>query len=66
MTKRVAPFRQADLQRALRGAKAAGLKVSRVEIGPENGKIVIITDAETGQPPQSPLEQWKARHVRAS
>lgn len=63
MTKRVAPFRQADLQRALRGAKAAGLKV---EIGPENGKIVIITDAETGQPPQSPLDQWKARHVRAS
>jgi|RhiMethySRZTD1v2_1073278.scaffolds.fasta_scaffold86044_6 hypothetical protein len=66
MTKRVARFRQADLQRALRGAKAAGLKVARVEIGPENGKIVIITDAETGQLPQSSLEQWKARHVRAS
>src|SRR5262245_60637272 len=30
MTKRAAPFRQADLQRALRGAKAAGLTVVRV------------------------------------
>ena len=66
MTKRVTPFRQGDLQRALRGAKAAGLKVARVEIGPENGKIVIITEADTGQPPQSPLEQWKARRVHAS
>jgi hypothetical protein len=66
MTKRIAPFRQADIQRALRGAKAAGLKVARVEIGPESGKIVIITDAETGQPQQSPLDQWKARHVRAT
>ena len=66
MTRRVAPFRQADLKRALCGAKAAGLRVARVEIDPVNGKIVIITDAETGQAPQSPLDQWKARHVRAS
>ena len=66
MTKRVAPFRQADLQRALRGAKAAGLNVARVEIGPENGKIVIVTDVEARRLPENPLDQWKARHVRAS
>jgi hypothetical protein len=66
MSKRVAPFRQADLQRALRGAKAAGLKVARVEIDPATGKIVIMSDAEAGQQPQSPLEQWKACRVHAS
>ena len=66
MTKRVAPFRQADLQRALRGAKAGGLKVVRVEIDPATGKIVIMSDAEVGHQPQSPLEQWKARRVHAS
>ncbi len=34
-------FRQRDLVRALRGAKAAGLEVSKVEIDKE-GKIIVI------------------------
>jgi hypothetical protein len=34
-------FRQRDLVRALRGAKAAGLEISKVEIDRE-GKIVVI------------------------
>jgi hypothetical protein len=34
-------FRQRDLVRALKGAKAAGLEISRVEID-KDGKIVVI------------------------
>lgn len=38
---RAARFRQADLTRAVKGARASGLSVQRVEIDP-NGKIVIL------------------------
>ena len=34
-------FRQSDLVRALKGAKAAGLDISKVEID-KDGKIVVI------------------------
>jgi hypothetical protein len=34
-------FRQRDLVRALRGAKAAGLEIAKVEID-KDGKIVVI------------------------
>jgi hypothetical protein len=34
-------FRQRDLVRALKGAKAAGLEISKVEID-KDGKIVVV------------------------
>jgi len=37
---RAARFRQADLERALRGAEKGGMKVGQVEIDP-SGRIVI-------------------------
>ena len=43
-------FRQNDITRAIRAAKAAGCKNPRVEIG--GGKIVIV--AETGDEISSP------------
>jgi hypothetical protein len=42
MPRRIATIRQSDLQRALRGAKTAGIDIERVEIDPLNGNIVII------------------------
>ncbi len=65
MVKRVA-FRQADVQRAVRGVKAAGVEVGRVEID-QAGKIVIVsgkadvTDGEIDH-----LAAWRAeRDARA-
>jgi hypothetical protein len=43
MSKRLAIFRQADLTRALRAARGAGLEVSGYEIDPITGKILITT-----------------------
>lgn len=39
-----ARFSQADLSRALKGARAGGMRVGRVEIDP-NGKIVIVSES---------------------
>jgi len=39
---RRAPFRQRDISRAVRGAEAAGIKIARVEIEPNTGRISIV------------------------
>jgi hypothetical protein len=39
---RVVRFRQADISRAVKGAKAAGISVSQIEIG-SDGRIVLIS-----------------------
>jgi hypothetical protein len=45
MARAQAIFRQADVTRAFRAAKAAGVRVARVEID-RDGKIVIVTADE--------------------
>jgi hypothetical protein len=60
-------FRQADVTRAVKGARAAGLNIGRVEID-RDGKIVLIVGSEA--PEASPeqddldheLEEFNARH----
>jgi hypothetical protein len=39
-----AKFKQGDVTRAIKGARAAGFKVARFEIDP-NGKIIIYTES---------------------
>jgi hypothetical protein len=67
MSNRPAAFRQADLTRALRAAKAAGINIARIEIDP-GGRIVII--AATGGPDtanvDNALDTWLAKSARAS
>ena len=69
MSPRPAKFRQVDVTRALRAAKASGLTISRVEIDAE-GKIVIVSDvaymATTVAPAISAYKRWKAKHDGAS
>lgn len=43
LSRRAAAFTQAEVSRAIRGAKSAGLAISRVEIDAQ-GKIVLIAD----------------------
>jgi hypothetical protein len=55
-----ATFTQADLTRAVKAMRAAGLDVARVEIGTD-GKIVLGTREETISGQLSPLEEWRAK-----
>lgn len=59
-------FRQADLTRAVRGVRNAGVEVRRAEIG-KDGKIVIII-GDTGdvndineRTPDDELERWRSK-----
>jgi hypothetical protein len=62
MTERPLRFRQQDLTRALRAARAAGLEVSGYEIDPVSGKITISTGtAAVAQ--EDAFEKWKVRHA---
>jgi hypothetical protein len=46
MSRAASTFRQTDVVRALRAARAAGLEVARIEIG-KDGKIVVIPGKPT-------------------
>lgn len=65
--RRPVPFRQKDLQRALKATQDAGLEVKKVEYDPISGKISIST-ADPNKPAteQSIIETWMANRVRAS
>lgn len=51
-------FRQADLTRAIKGAKAGGFQPARAEILPD-GRIVLSLAPET--PPEDAYGAWKAK-----
>ncbi len=52
-----APFRQADLTRAIKAAKAAGMNIRRCEILPD-GRIVLTEEAPAAD---DPYAAWKAK-----
>jgi hypothetical protein len=65
---RPAKFRQADVTRAIRGAIAGGLAVSRCEIDAQ-GKIVIISDVPymaTTNEAESAYAKWEAKKYGTS
>ena len=59
--RRPSPFRQRDISRAIKAAKAAGEQVVRIEVD-RDGKIVIITAHEEKQPANT-LDEWLAAHA---
>lgn len=54
-----ASFRQADVERALRAAKAVGYKHPTVDILPD-GRLRLLTSEEAPTKALSPYEAWKA------
>jgi hypothetical protein len=60
-------FRQADVTRALRAVKDAGVEVARVEVD-KTGKIVVVVgepDKTNAAGPDTPLDRWMANHADA-
>jgi hypothetical protein len=51
LSRRPCIFRQTDLTRALKGARAAGIEIERFEID-KDGKIVVIAEKS----PESPCD----------
>lgn len=59
-------FKQSDIVRAVKAARAVGMDVERVEIAPD-GRIVVVQRGSIPTAATSPLEAWKAkRDARAS
>jgi len=64
MSRTPSAFRQTDLTRAIKGARNAGLEVTRAEIS-KDGKIVIVMGQAAGKSieieltPDAELERWK-------
>ncbi len=65
MARRPCTFTRRDITRALRGAKAAGIEVQRVEID-KAGKIVLVTSSHctrtTADELDLELAAFEARH----
>lgn len=54
------PFKQADLKRALGGARAAGFEPRRCRINPATGEIELEFANDTAQP-VTEFDAWKAK-----
>jgi hypothetical protein len=66
MSRTPATFKQADIVRAVKAARACGLDVVRTEIGPD-GRIVIVHQPEKAPGPASEFDEWKAKkHARSA
>lgn len=65
MARRPCTFKQGDITRALRGAKAAGIEIQRLEIDTA-GKIVLVTASHSLQSTPSELDrelaEFEVRH----
>lgn len=57
MTRR-ATFTQAEITRAIKAAQAAGMTVTRCEIGAD-GRIILTAESAAAAPPD-PFAAWKA------
>jgi len=59
-----ARFRQHDLIRALRAARAAGLNVAGFELDPDTGRIIVkVTCSGKDEELITPLDQWLSEHA---
>jgi hypothetical protein len=66
MSNRPAAFRQIDLTRALRAAKAAGIDIARIEIDPDGRIVIIAAGGPATANAGNALDTWLAKNARAS
>jgi hypothetical protein len=64
MARLPAAFRQQDVTRALRAARAAGLEVTGYEIEPTTGKIVVNTSVGVKPKAETDFDKWMANRAR--
>ncbi len=60
MSRRVVSFRQTDVSRAVKGAKAAGLDVAAVEID-ASGTIRLFDRTASASVPPDAFSNWKEK-----
>lgn len=60
MARTPSAFKQTDIMRAVKAARAVGLDVMRTEIAPD-GRIIIVHKSDSAAEPQNDLDRWKAR-----
>ncbi len=63
MTPRPTPVRQSQITRALKAAKAAGMPVERVEIGPD-GRVIVFAGGEAKDTDDRALDEWSRKRAR--
>ena len=56
-------FRETDVRRAVKAARASGIDIVRLEIEPVTGKITIMTSS-SGAEKITDLDRWVAEHAR--
>lgn len=67
MGRAAATFKQSDLTRALKGAKAAGVAVARVEVGTDGKIIIVVGEPAPGDAPNEldrELKEFEGKHAR--
>ncbi len=60
MARGTVAFKQADVSRAVKGVKAAGVSIGRVEIVPD-GRIIVCAQAAPQPEPETAFDTWRAR-----
>lgn len=61
MARKTLTFRQRDVTAAIKGTRAAGCDVKRVEIA-KDGKIVVITASARGEPDPT-ANEWEGASI---
>ncbi len=60
MARTASTFRQSDVERAVKAARAAGLSIGKVEVAPD-GTIRVIMADQRDSAAETPYDQWKAK-----
>jgi hypothetical protein len=58
-------FSQRDVEKAIRGALKAGLRVGRAEIDPRTGRIILVSEQIAGgedDPLDDEMAVWRTQH----